>query len=223
MSTQVFQSPFSHSSFPHSLSLTLSLARSLFSHSSATVNGEMAAQCQLSALARSERVAVKKLPYRTHKERAAALSEVEVMSAAVHPCVVGYLGSFLEPTKGEMWMVLPYLDGGSLYEALRQSQFEVEEIAYVADLLVAGLSHLHSAGLSLSLAIFLIFFSLHFSPPLTVSYSTSFPLSFSPSSCLMHSSSFSSPQASSTATSKRGTSCCLSMQMSKSSTLACQS
>ena len=113
----------------------------------------MATLSNLPSLIKLSRVAVKKMPHNTDKEKASCLNEVEIVSKSSHPCIVGYIGSFFEASKKELWMLVKYLDGGNLHEALKQTRFGVEEVAYVADHLLSGLKYLHDAGVSLCICV----------------------------------------------------------------------
>ena len=43
----------------------------------------------------------------------------------------------------EMWVVLEFMEGGTLTEAVRASRFRENEVAYVAHEMFAGLSFMH--------------------------------------------------------------------------------
>ncbi|KAJ1627810.1 kinase-like domain-containing protein [Pavlovales sp. CCMP2436] len=55
------------------------------------------------------------------KERQQTANEVELLSALLHPNVIGYLGAFVEGPTNTMNLVLEYADGGTLADRIKQS------------------------------------------------------------------------------------------------------
>jgi p21-activated kinase 1 len=49
--------------------------------------------------------------------------------------------------KDECWVVMEFLEGGTLTEARKSHNFEEKEIAYIAKELLKGLVYLHSLGI----------------------------------------------------------------------------
>lgn len=56
--------------------------------------------------------------------------EVAVMAACNHPNVVKYYDCYLY--ENELWIIMEYLDGGSLRDIQDLHQFEENQIAYIA-------------------------------------------------------------------------------------------
>lgn len=94
-----------------------------------------------------KRVAIKKLPNRTEKEKNANLNEVGFLSECHHANIVSFLKALDYSAKDEVWIVTEFLEGGTLSEAVKVHQFSERHIAYVAREMLKALTHLHSLGL----------------------------------------------------------------------------
>ena len=92
------------------------------------------------------RVAIKKMAV-TRKNKAHLEMELELHKAcSEHPNVVPVIESYLlqDARKWEVWVVLQFLEYGSLTETLTQLHMKEPEIAYVCKEVVSALSWLHS-------------------------------------------------------------------------------
>ncbi|XP_032931976.1 serine/threonine-protein kinase PAK 1-like isoform X6 [Catharus ustulatus] len=56
--------------------------------------------------------------------------------------IVNYVDSYL--VHGELWLVMEYMDGGSLYDVITEASMEEGEIAVVSRECLQGLAFLHS-------------------------------------------------------------------------------
>ncbi|XP_056371603.1 uncharacterized protein LOC130266321 [Oenanthe melanoleuca] len=71
-----------------------------------------------------------------------ALKEILVMREKKNPNIVAYLESYL--AHGDVWMVLEYMDGGSLDEVVSEKRMVVGQIATVCRECLQGLAFLHA-------------------------------------------------------------------------------
>jgi tRNA A-37 threonylcarbamoyl transferase component Bud32 len=92
---------------------------------------------------RGHRVAIKIMrhPARTEDQRAAAMRELELLSAVHHPSVLHFLDYGWHD--GRLWFAMPWLEGETLEEVLLTRQ----EAKPVFEKLAAGLSALHAVGI----------------------------------------------------------------------------
>jgi NIMA (never in mitosis gene a)-related kinase len=82
------------------------------------------------------------------KEKENALNEVRILASINHPNIVQYKEAFLVDNPSQLCIVMEYVDGGDLYEAINEkksknSTFEEGEIWEVFIQIVKGLKHLH--------------------------------------------------------------------------------
>ena len=74
-------------------------------------------------------VAIKKVPHLTEKEQWSNLDEIYFLQECKHSCVVKYYNAYL--SRDEMWMVMEFMEGGSLQIAVSKFKLEEEQICYV--------------------------------------------------------------------------------------------
>lgn len=55
----------------------------------------------------------------TEKERDAFATEVRLLSELSHPCIVGYIESFIEPSSNSLCIIMTYCQGGDLAKYLK--------------------------------------------------------------------------------------------------------
>ena len=70
--------------------------------------------------------------------------EIYVMQASRHANIVNYIDSFLY--KNELWIVMEYMEGGSLTDVLAANFMTDGRIAAVSRETAQGLQHLHKHG-----------------------------------------------------------------------------
>merc|ERR1712100_446053 len=93
----------------------------------------------------NKRVAVKRMTHKNAKEKRRNLKEVGVLLFCDHPNIVRYYKSFI---RGEdIWLVMEFMEGGTLTEAAKAHKFKEKEIAYVARESLKALSYLHQHNL----------------------------------------------------------------------------
>lgn len=93
-------------------------------------------------VATKRRVAIKRVPHVTEKDKRNNYCEVAFLSQCKHPNVVNYQKAW--EVKDEAWIVTEFLEGGTLSEAVKVHQFSERHIAYVAREILKALKYLHS-------------------------------------------------------------------------------
>ena len=87
-------------------------------------------------------VAVKVMAHDTTRNQRANLREIFWLTKLDHPNVVKLRHCYL--CLSEFWVVLEFMEGGTLTEAVRSSRFLEPEVAYVAQQVFSGISFMHS-------------------------------------------------------------------------------
>ncbi|KAM7020890.1 serine/threonine-protein kinase PAK 3-like isoform 4-T7 [Acridotheres tristis] len=86
-------------------------------------------------------VAIKKMSLR-EQNRERAVNEILVLKGKTHPNIVNSLDSFL--VDEDLWLVMEYMDGGTLQDVVRQTRMAEGEMAAVSRECLQGLDFLHS-------------------------------------------------------------------------------
>ncbi|XP_064255582.1 uncharacterized protein LOC135286379 isoform X1 [Passer domesticus] len=86
-------------------------------------------------------VAIKKMSL-TRQKRERAVNEILLLKDKKHPNIVNFLDSFL--VDGDLWLVMEYMDGGTLQDVVRQTRMAEGEMAAVSRECLQGLDFLHS-------------------------------------------------------------------------------
>lgn len=87
-------------------------------------------------------VAIKRVPYLTTKDRRKALQEVRFLRyCGHHPNIVGIHRAHL--VKEEIWIVMEYLEGATLMQAVAVHKFSELQIAYIARYMLKAILYLH--------------------------------------------------------------------------------
>ncbi|KAG5461142.1 MAG: kinase-like domain-containing protein, partial [Olpidium bornovanus] len=76
------------------------------------------------------------------------INEILVMKDSRHRNIVNYIDSFL--WKGDLWVVMEYMEGGSLTDVVTNSVMSEGQIACVCAEVLQGLQHLHRKGMHAS-------------------------------------------------------------------------
>ncbi|NXR85415.1 PAK3 kinase, partial [Hypocryptadius cinnamomeus] len=74
-------------------------------------------------------VALKKMPLRKRSRKELIVNEIQVMKENRHPNIVNYIDSYL--VNEDLWLVMEYVDGGTLTSVLVQVLMEERMIAAI--------------------------------------------------------------------------------------------
>jgi len=97
---------------------------------------------------KNELVAIKKLCHETLRQQENNYSEIAFLKlCANHNNIVQYLKAWYHPEEKELWMVMEYLEGGTLHEAAHNHKFSENHVAYVGREVLKALKFLHSKEL----------------------------------------------------------------------------
>ncbi|XP_063257252.1 serine/threonine-protein kinase PAK 3-like [Prinia subflava] len=102
--------------------------------------GPPKSSCKTKTLA--TKVAIKKISLAGPRKKELASNEIKIMKRLRGPSVVNYLGSYL--VHEEVWLVMEYMDGGTLSDVICAAVMYEEEIAAVSQQCLQGLDFLHS-------------------------------------------------------------------------------
>ncbi|NXV06340.1 PAK3 kinase, partial [Cettia cetti] len=75
-------------------------------------------------------VAIKKISLQGLSRKQVAVNEVTVMMRNRSACVVNYLDSYL--VHEELWLVMEYMDGGTLSTVIKKTDMSEDQIAVVS-------------------------------------------------------------------------------------------
>ncbi|KAI7871695.1 kinase-like domain-containing protein [Spinellus fusiger] len=89
-------------------------------------------------------VAVKQMNLEKQPKKELIINEIKVMEQSKHPNIVNYIHSYL--WKGDLWVVMEYMEGGSLTDVVTCSMVSEGQIAAVCREVLEGLHHLHAKG-----------------------------------------------------------------------------
>ncbi|RMB88450.1 hypothetical protein DUI87_35192 [Hirundo rustica rustica] len=98
--------------------------------------------CRAVDTATGGEVAIKKINLEDLSIRHLTVNEIMVMKRNRSPWIVNYLDSYL--VHEELWLVMEYMDGGTLYDVIYETHMSEDEIAVVSRECLQGLDFLHS-------------------------------------------------------------------------------
>ncbi|RMB88917.1 hypothetical protein DUI87_34683 [Hirundo rustica rustica] len=105
-------------------------------------SGTFAVVCRAVDTATGGEVAIKKINVQELRRQKVTINEITVMKRNRSPWIVNYLGSYL--VREELWLVMEYMDGGTLYDVIYETHMSEDEIAAVSRECLQGLDFLHS-------------------------------------------------------------------------------
>ncbi|EFA84844.1 putative protein serine/threonine kinase [Heterostelium album PN500] len=92
-------------------------------------------------------LALKKLDHKSERNRRNNLNEIALMRYLKHPNIVTYINSY-EKNDEEIWMLMEYMDGGTIKEAIQNFSFTEKYVAYIIKQILHGLEYLHSLNIA---------------------------------------------------------------------------
>lgn len=90
-------------------------------------------------------VAIKQMNLDQQLRKEVIINEILVMREAQHKNIVNFIDSFL--VINELWVVMEYMEGGSLTDVVTTSMMTENQISTVCRETLEGISHLHSLGI----------------------------------------------------------------------------
>ncbi|KAL7312892.1 hypothetical protein PS15m_008602 [Mucor circinelloides] len=90
-------------------------------------------------------VAIKQMNLAQQSRKEVIINEILVMREAQHKNIVNFIDSFL--VSNELWVVMEYMEGGSLTDVVTTSMMTESQIATVCRETLEGIDHLHSLGI----------------------------------------------------------------------------
>lgn len=89
-------------------------------------------------------VAIKQMNLEQQPKKELIINEILVMKGSKHPNIVNFIDSYL--IKGDLWVIMEYMEGGSLTEIVTHSVMTEGQIGAVCRETLKGLQFLHSKG-----------------------------------------------------------------------------
>lgn len=93
---------------------------------------------------RSNIVAIKQMNLEQQPKKELIINEILVMKGSLHPNIVNFIDSYL--LKGDLWVIMEYMEGGSLTDIVTHSVMTEGQIGVVCRETLKGLKFLHSKG-----------------------------------------------------------------------------
>jgi p21-activated kinase 2 len=82
--------------------------------------------CQAMVKATGQVVAIKAMEIAVQPKKELIITEIEVMRELRHPNIINYIESYR--VGGDLWVVMEYLDGGSLTDVVQATILEEDQV-----------------------------------------------------------------------------------------------
>ncbi|ORX63026.1 Pkinase-domain-containing protein, partial [Hesseltinella vesiculosa] len=89
-------------------------------------------------------VAIKQMNLQQQPKKELIINEIVVMKQSKHPNIVNFIDAYV--WKGDLWVIMEYMQGGSLTDVVTCNMMTEPQIAAVCKEVLQGLEHLHNKG-----------------------------------------------------------------------------
>lgn len=90
-------------------------------------------------------VAIKQMNLEKQPKKDLIINEILVMRESAHKNIVNYIDAFLH--SGDLWVVMEYMEGGSLTDIVTTNMMTEGQIAAVCKETLEGIAHLHESDI----------------------------------------------------------------------------
>ncbi|KAJ3400459.1 signal transducing kinase of the PAK, partial [Chytriomyces hyalinus] len=90
-------------------------------------------------------VAIKQMNLEKQPKKELIINEILIMRESSHKNIVNFIDGFM--FKGDLWVVMEYMEGGTLTNVVTTNYMTEGQIAFVCKETLEGLAHLHSKGI----------------------------------------------------------------------------
>eukprot|EP01103_Thecamoeba_quadrilineata_P008901 TRINITY_DN1860_c0_g1_i1.p1 TRINITY_DN1860_c0_g1~~TRINITY_DN1860_c0_g1_i1.p1 ORF type:complete len:298 (-),score=46.13 TRINITY_DN1860_c0_g1_i1:566-1459(-) len=94
----------------------------------------------------SSKWAIKEIPFMKEKDKKHSIYEIAMLNFCSHPNIVKFHCAFAFHKKA--WVVMEFLEGGSLSEAVKKHNFTEPEISYIALEILKAVNYLHKSQIA---------------------------------------------------------------------------
>ncbi|KAF2070357.1 hypothetical protein CYY_008328 [Polysphondylium violaceum] len=92
-------------------------------------------------------MALKKMDHKSEKNRRNNLNEIAILRYLKHPNIVSFINAY-EKNDEEIWMVMEYMDCGTIKEAISNFTFTEKYVGYITKQILHALEYIHSINIA---------------------------------------------------------------------------